>query len=147
MALGMMDLVDIGGELVGSEYLSGVGEAGNGAYTSVGSAPLGLNEDLDAMAERLFERVGQYPEPLGLKFYEAVYIFADAMERAGTTEYEALCQALRETDMTGPVTHWHLAFDEWGRMKYPVTYMMQQTAPGVQELGEVIEGSYPPQEE
>lgn len=51
-----------------------------------------------AFVEGFEELYGETPELYAATYYGAIYLVTDAIERAGSTDGDAICEALRETD-------------------------------------------------
>jgi len=69
--------------------------------------------------EKFKEKYGYGMNAEAVKAYSAMYIIADALERAGTTDADAICDALAETNLTeGPQQMYssEVVFDETGQM-------------------------------
>lgn len=65
------------------------------------------------------EKYGYGMNAEAVKAYSAMYIIADALERAGTTDADAICEALAATNLTeGPQQMYssEVVFDETGQM-------------------------------
>lgn len=65
------------------------------------------------------EKYGYGMNTEAVKAYSAMYIIADALERAGTTDADAICKALAETNLTeGPQQMYssEVVFDSTGQM-------------------------------
>ena len=65
------------------------------------------------------EKYGYAMNAEAVKAYSAMYIIADALERAGTTDADAICAALAETNLTeGPQQMYssEISFDSTGQM-------------------------------
>jgi len=65
--------------------------------------------------EKFKEKYGYGMNAEAVKAYSAMYIIADALERAGTTDADAICDALAETNLTeGPQQMYssEVVFDE-----------------------------------
>lgn len=77
---------------------------------------------LDLVSDEGLELATKYEEKFGQPFsvlamypYASVYVLADALERAGSTDKEELTEALRETSMTDlPMAAGAIEFDEAG---------------------------------
>jgi ABC-type branched-subunit amino acid transport system substrate-binding protein len=74
----------------------------NGAYyvfSLVGLPPSLYNDITERVAEAYKAQFDSDPPSYALEAYDSIWILADAIERAGTTESEALIAALEETDI------------------------------------------------
>ena len=80
------------------------------------------------------------PEPFCNYYYDAMFIIADAIERAGTTDRESIIEALRTTDYQGITMRY--AFDEEGRLKNPVAFVFELKPGGTWELVTTWVGTY-----
>jgi branched-chain amino acid transport system substrate-binding protein len=75
----------------------------NGAYyvfSLVGLPPSLYNDTTQHVADAYSAQFDTDPPSYALEAYDSVWILADAMERAGTTESAALIDALEDTDIT-----------------------------------------------
>ena len=75
----------------------------NGTYyvfSLVGLPPSLYNETTEHVAEAYRAQFDTDPPSYALEAYDSVWILADAIERAGTTESAALIDALEDTDVT-----------------------------------------------
>ncbi|HET7410472.1 MAG TPA: ABC transporter substrate-binding protein, partial [Paracoccaceae bacterium] len=72
-------------------------------FQAVHAPNVPITEKTIPFAENFKERYGNYPSYAGYTTYDEVYIIADAIERAGTTEPDALVEALEKTDYTGTI--------------------------------------------
>ncbi|MGD9375430.1 MAG: ABC transporter substrate-binding protein, partial [Anaerolineae bacterium] len=75
----------------------------NGTYyvfSLVGLPPSLYNETTEHVAEAYKAQFDTDPPSYALEAYDSVWILADALERAGTTESVALIDALEDTDVT-----------------------------------------------
>ena len=83
------------------------------------------------------EKYGYGMNAEAVKAYSAMYIIADALERAGSTDPDAICQALAETNLTeGPQQMYSSAvtFDETGQMEdAPLVISQCRKVDGVME--------------
>ena len=87
--------------------------------------------------EKFTEKYGYGMNAEAVKAYSAMYIIADALERAGSTDPDAICQALAETNLTeGPQQMYSSAitFDETGQMEdAPLVISQFRKVDGVME--------------
>lgn len=146
VSLGMTDMIFIGAELDGAEIMDQAGADLVGAYT-ISSAPdrneKTMNDTTRAFTERCQADFGLNPEPWSFYAYDSVFVIADAIERAGSTEKEAVIAALRETEMDGIcMEEFHWSFDEKGRLAEPITFVWQCTAAGEFSQIEKISAKY-----
>ena len=131
VALGMADIVFIGAELDGAEIMDQAGNDLVGAYT-ISSAPdrnpATMNAATKGFIERCQAAFGLNPEPWSFYAYDSVFVIADAINRAGSTEKQAVIAALRTTDMPGEaMEEFRWSFDEKGRLAEPITFVWKCT--------------------
>jgi branched-chain amino acid transport system substrate-binding protein len=102
---------------IASEYLAGAGEAGVGTLSVAASPPSGHPRDdiFQEWATTFEAKYGNKPDPEHIWHYQATKVLADAIERAGSTDKQAIIAALRETDYPGPA--YDVAFNEKGGLK------------------------------
>lgn len=72
-------------------------------FQAVHAPTVPITEKTIPFAEAFNERFGNYPSYAGYTAYDEVYMIAEAVERAGTTEADALVAALEQTDYTGTI--------------------------------------------
>lgn len=87
------------------------GNEGQGVYFCTHWSPLWDNEKTQAFVAR-YKNTVELSSGLALA-YDAVYLLADAMNRAGSTDAAALCEALSQTKDFSGVTG-SITFDEHG---------------------------------
>jgi branched-chain amino acid transport system substrate-binding protein len=84
-----------------------LGDAGNGVLLSAGWHPdLGF-PGIDAMNQRHIDEEGRPADPIVGGAYSLIQIVADAIERAGTLDHDAVRDAIAATDLmtvAGPIT-------------------------------------------
>jgi branched-chain amino acid transport system substrate-binding protein len=139
VALGM-DQVFVASESTTSEFIATTGEAGVGTISSTAAVGFDASDALKEFAKAYEESWGLPPEPFCNYYYDAIFIIADAIERAGSTEHEAVIAALRETDYEGITMRY--GFDEQGRLKNPVAFVFELKPSGQFELVKTWVGSY-----
>ena len=123
-----MDTILVSGDaLVTDEYWAITGDAGEGTLMTFSPDPR-KNPDAAPLVEK-FRAKGIEPEGYVLYTYAAVQIFAQAAEIAGSTDYEALVEALNGNDFntvlgtlsfneTGDVTLPGYVFYKWSNGQY-----------------------------
>lgn len=82
-----------------SEFWESVPNGEYWTFTLVGLPPSLYNETTNRVAEAYRAQFDTQPPSYALEAYDTMWILADAIERAGTTEPDALIQALEETDI------------------------------------------------
>jgi branched-chain amino acid transport system substrate-binding protein len=95
---------------INAEYWDNVPDGNYCAYLRVGLTPNNYNEiteSVDAAYRLQFDR----PAPsYALATYDSVYIVADAIERAGSTDPDAIIAAIEATDMTLAQGHYYFPY-------------------------------------
>ncbi len=79
-------------------------------YSLVGLPPSLYNETTNHVAEAYRAQFDTDPPSYALESYDSVWIVADAIERAGTTEPEALIAALEDTDINLAQGHYYFEY-------------------------------------
>ena len=111
-----MDTVLMSGDaLVTEEYWSITGEAGTGTMFSFPPDPRA--EPGNAELVEKFQAKGIDPEGYTLYTYAAVQVFAQAAEKAGSTDYDALVEALNGNEFDTVLGK--LSFDDKGDVALP----------------------------
>lgn len=82
------------------EYWEAVPDGNYCAFYKVGIAPANYNEQTTSFVERYRERFDSEPAGYAMASYDSVWVLTDAIDRAETTESEAVVMALEETDIT-----------------------------------------------
>lgn len=82
------------------EYWEAVPDGNYCAFYKVGIAPANYNDQTVAYVEKYRERFDSEPAGYAMASYDSVWVLADAIDRAETTEPEAVVLALEETDIT-----------------------------------------------
>ncbi len=111
-----MDTVLVSGDaLVTDEYWAITGDAGEGTLMTFSPDPR-KNEEIAPLVER-FREQGIEPEGYVLYTYAAIQVFAQAAEAAGSTDYDAMVEALN--DGTFDTVLGELSFDDKGDVTLP----------------------------
>lgn len=110
---GMQTLLISGDALVTDEFWSIAGEAGEGTLMTFGPDPRKKPEAAEVV--KAFEAAGYNPEGYTLYTYAAIQAWAQAVEKAGTTEAQAVAAALRANTFTTVLGE--RAFDEKGDIR------------------------------
>lgn len=139
VALGMKQLF-VASESTTSEFVATTGDAGIGAISSTAAIGYDASDALKQFAQAYEKSWGLPPEPFCNYYYDAIFIIADAVKRAGTTEHEAVISALRTTDYQGITMRY--AFDAEGRLKNPVAFVFELKTGGKWELVKSWVGTY-----
>ena len=137
--LGMGDVLFITLER-SKELRETVGDAGIGIYSIAQSPTLDYNEKIEEWAARFEERWGQPPETWTVFQYDGVHLIADAINRAGSLDKEAIAKALRESDYEGVGGHYK--FDTSGRMLEPFVFVTRMNENHEFEPVKVYHGVY-----
>ena len=97
-----------------ADFLEQAGDAAEGIYGFVEYLP-DIESELNPAFTELYGEVsgGKIPDKYAASGFDTVLIIADAIERAGSTDPEAIRQALTETDMT--IIQGNIKFDEKGQ--------------------------------
>jgi ABC-type branched-subunit amino acid transport system substrate-binding protein len=82
------------------EYWEAVPDGVYCAFYKVGIAPANYNDQTRAYVEKYRERFDSEPAGYAMASYDSVFVLADAIERANTTDSEAVVDALEDTDIT-----------------------------------------------
>jgi len=84
------------------EFWENAGECGQYVFfTYVGLPESVRNEKTRAFLEKFEERYGHVAGAPAMEIYDATYVLLTAIEEAGTTESEAVIEAIENTQMTG----------------------------------------------
>jgi ABC-type branched-subunit amino acid transport system substrate-binding protein len=84
------------------EYWETVGDCGQYTFFTYVGLPKSLwNENTEAFMANYEERYDQVPGGVAMEAYDAVYVLLNAMEQAGTTDAEAVIDALEDIEHTG----------------------------------------------
>jgi ABC-type branched-subunit amino acid transport system substrate-binding protein len=119
----------------------------NGAYFAfplVGLPPSLYNDTTNHVAEAYKAQFDTDPPSYALEAYDSIWILADAMERAGTTDPEALIDALEDTDIDLAQGHYYFEYTSenpipddgsvpaymWHQWPDPAVLMLQYFEPG-----------------
>lgn len=114
-----------GDALVTEEYWQITGDTGEGTLMTFAPDPRKVPAATEVVAR--FKETGYEPEGYTLYTYAAIQAWVDAAKKAGSTEAEAVAEALREgtyETVLGPI-----AFNEKGDVKEP-KYVMYQWSGG-----------------
>ena len=143
IALGMQNVIYMGAELTNTEYMNSVGADGVGAFTCTSAPDREMSDKTKAFTQRCLKAFSLAPEPWNFYAYEGIYIFADAIKRAGSTDREAIIKALRTTDVKGVGMDYNFSFDAKGRLKEPRTFIYECKAPNSFSVVWSYVGPYP----
>ena len=111
-----MDTVLVSGDaLVTDEYWAITGDAGEGTLMTFSPDPR-KNPDAAPLVEK-FRAKGIEPEGYVLYTYAAIQVFAQAAEKAGSTDYEALVEAMNSNEFNTVLGT--LSFNETGDVTLP----------------------------
>ncbi len=111
-----MDTVLISGDaLVTDEYWSITGDAGEGTLMTFSPDP-SLNPEAAPVVEE-FKAKGQTTEGYVLYTYAAIQAYVDAVKAAGSTDYDAVTEALNSGEF--PTVLGNLSFDDKGDVTLP----------------------------
>lgn len=121
-------IVGGGGGFLFPEYATALGDDVEGSV-SVSSASFDsqtvMNGDYKDVPARYEEEYGVFMCEHALTAYNNIIVLADALERAGSTDGEALMQALRETDLPSLQTSGNVQFDEVGNNVNAIPVVVQ----------------------
>ena len=82
------------------EYWEATPDGNYCAFYKVGIAPANYNESTQAFVDRYNAEFDSEPAGYVMASYDAVWVLADALARAGTTDADAVAAALEGTDIT-----------------------------------------------
>lgn len=82
------------------EYWEAVPDGNYCAFYKVGIAPANYNDQTQAFVDRYRERFDSEPAGYAMASYDAVWVLADALDRAETTDPAEVVSALEATDIT-----------------------------------------------
>ncbi len=82
------------------EYWEAVPDGNFCAFYKVGISPANYNDQTQAFVDAYRAQFDSEPAGYAMASYDAVFVLADAIERAGTLEPEPIVMALEETDIT-----------------------------------------------
>jgi len=142
VALGM-DQYWLAAEATSSEYIDTTGEAGIGTISATAAPPFDYRPEIKRWAEAFEKRWGKPPESWSPYYYDAIYQIADAIERAGSADREAIIKALRKTDIPSLVYPKGIQWDSHGRVVNPVTFVYELKPNRKYELVYLWEGTPP----
>lgn len=131
-------IVGGGGGFLFPEYATALGDDVEGSVSVASSSfdcQTVLNSDYSDVPERYKEKYGVFMCEHAVTAYNNIIILADALERAGTTDREALTQAIRETNLMTMQAGGPVQFDEVGNNvnAVPVIVQWQKQDDGVYE--------------
>jgi branched-chain amino acid transport system substrate-binding protein len=92
--------------LLGEDVIEGVW--GVDQYTAVIDHPGNV-----AFVEKFYEKNEVYPIANDGLCYEGIYMIAQAIEEAGSTDPDAIVEALQNIEFESPLTGWTITFDEY----------------------------------
>jgi len=95
-------IANTGGPAVDPTFWKNVGEAGKYLVTEIVGLPKSAwNDKTKAFVEAFKKKYGESPSPQAVENYDAMWILADAIERAKSTDGKALIAALEKTHWLG----------------------------------------------
>lgn len=112
---GMNTILVSGDAIVTDEYWAITGDAGEGTLMTFSPDPRKAQESAAVVEEMRAQ--GTEPEGYVLYTYAAVQVFAQAAEKAGSTDYDALVEAMKGT--TFQTVLGELSFDDKGDVSLP----------------------------
>ncbi len=95
---------------INAEYWDNVPDGNYCAYLRVGLTPSNYNETTESVDEAYRAQFDRPAPSYALATYDSVYLVADAIERAGSTDPDAIIAALEETDMTLAQGHYYFPY-------------------------------------
>ncbi len=93
-----------------SEFWESVPNGEYWTFALVGLPPSLYNETTERVAEAYRAQFDTQPPSYALEAYDTMWILADAIERAGTTEPDALIKALEQTDINLAQGHYYFEY-------------------------------------
>lgn len=131
------------------EYWEAVPDGNYCAFYKVGIAPANYNDTTRAYVEAYRERFDSEPAGYAMASYDSVFVLADAIDRAETTEGPDVVTALEETDITLTQGRYYFEYTStnplpddgsvpeymWHQWPDPAVIVIQYTEPG-QDPGE-----------
>ncbi len=133
----------IAAEATSSEYVDAVKERGIGTLAPTAAPPLDFRPETRKFSEAFVERWGKEPEEWSPIYYDVVYALAKAIEHAGTTDRDAIIDALHEIEVPSIVHSGGLSWDEIGEPRYPVAFVWELMPDLNMEVVYVWEGTPP----
>lgn len=133
----------IAAEATSSEYIDTTQEAGVGTLSATAAPPLDFRPEIREYAKNFEEMWGKPPESWDPYYYDAIYAIAEAIERAGSAEREAITENLYDVDISSVVFPGGLQFDSHGRVTNPVTFIWELNEDLEWEVVYVWEGTPP----
>jgi branched-chain amino acid transport system substrate-binding protein len=127
-SLGMTNIpfVDAAGGTVDPEFITRLGTAAEGIFTEIEYTKYAAGAD--ALNNRYHEKFGEDITGNGAYAYQSGWILADALERAGKAERDAVREALAGTDFKGErlvLPTDHIFFDEQGQNPNAPLFIVQ----------------------
>ncbi len=121
-------IVGGGGGFLFPEYATALGDDVEGSVSVASSSydcQTIVNGDFKDVPAQYKEKYGVFMCEHAVTAYNNIILLADALERAGSTDGEALAQAIRETDMMSMQAGGAVQFDEVGNNKNAVPVIVQ----------------------
>lgn len=121
-------IVGGGGGFLFPEYATALGDDVEGSVSVASSSfdcQTVLDSDYSDVPERYKEKYGVFMCEHAVTAYNNIIILADALERAGSTDSEALTQAIRETNLMTMQAGGAVQFDEVGNNVNAVPVVVQ----------------------
>jgi len=125
------------------EFWETVGDCGQYAFFTYVGLPKSLwNENTEAFMANYEERYGQVPGGVAMEAYDSVYVLLNAMEQAGSTDAQAVIDALEDIEHTGVLGKIWFEYDSknpvpadqpawmWHQWPTPNVFILQYTQPG-----------------
>lgn len=109
-----VDAVALGSDAWGPNLVTYAGEAADGSYFTTYWHPRADDRRAQDLIACYEDRFGPLKNPGILLSYDAAYLLADAIERAGSWQPPAICQALRSTEIFDGTCGAFDGFDEFG---------------------------------
>ncbi|MFQ5399771.1 MAG: ABC transporter substrate-binding protein [Anaerolineae bacterium] len=95
---------------INAEYWDNVPDGNYCAYLRVGLTPSNYNEITQRVDEAYRAQFDRPAPSFALATYDSVYMMADAIERAGSTDPDAILAAIEATDMTLSQGHYYFLY-------------------------------------
>lgn len=125
------------------EFWQSVPNGQNWVFVLVGLPPSLYNDMTKHVADEYEKAFKSAPASYVLECYDSVFMLADAIKRAGTTESKALIAALEDTDLTLSQGHYYFKYTAknplpsdgsvpaymWHQWPDPAVLMLEYTAP------------------
>jgi ABC-type branched-subunit amino acid transport system substrate-binding protein len=97
-------------EAINAEFWENVPDGNWCVFQKVGLVPAMANDVTRRFEADYREEYDRFPESYALESYDSVLILADAIERAGTLEPDAIIAALEATDFEGAQGRYHFPY-------------------------------------